>query len=563
MNTVISLMNATDAKAFWRRCSIQTAAIAIVAGYMVSRLVQKYIEFRVSPLRKLPGPPRKSFLLGHFVDILTQPFMTPHKKWIQQLSHDNGKVRSVPPLISYSFLLGRWTVMILDPDIVQDILTENASREPLRYPKRYGFLQQITGAGLVTLEGEQWSRHRRIFQPCFRASVLQERLETVVPPLVQRFVLAWERAAEQEKVVDAATHMAALVLDILGQVSFAHDFRGITTVENWVHSDANVDDDRLGEISDPLIQALNTSFKITPLKVVVEFLGLSSWINTLDPQSRKTRQILDEAAGKIVQNARDASTAAPDDSSSNFRDRMQSRSLLEQMLRSTNTEAGVEQNLSRNQLSEKELKEEIASFVVTGHETTATWCMWALYALALDPTLQQRVYDDVCKNWTQKDNGDLIGLEDVGKMDYFQAFLKEVLRLYAPVGMMFRYTTRQECWHGYTIPPDTRLCIPIHLLHRHADFWDRPEDFNPDRWLDGDNGACPKHKFSFLPFSDGPRNCIGRHFAEGEAKIILSNLIRKFHFSLDHSTAQSGVSFTIFIAMKSKHPIKLKIAQRK
>jgi hypothetical protein len=165
--------------------------------------------------------------------------------------------------------------------------------------------------------------------------VLQERLETVVPPLVQRFVLAWERAAEQEKVVDAATHMAALVLDILGQVSFAHDFRGITTVENWAHSDANVDDDRLGEIPDPLIQALNTSFKITPLKVVVEFLGLSSWINTLDPQSRKTRQILDEAAGKIVQNARDASTAAPDDSSSNFRDRMQSRSLLEQMLRST------------------------------------------------------------------------------------------------------------------------------------------------------------------------------------------------------------------------------------
>ena len=181
--------------------------------------------------------------------------------------------------------------------------------------------------------------------------------------------------------------------------------------------------------------------------------------------------MLDQAAGDIVRKARSACAASTEKKTSNGYQR--GRSLLEQMLRATKTEKSANTVPSRNQLSEQELCEEIASFVVAGHETTSTWCMWALYALALDPELQEKVYDDICQHVASDDTSEPIRLDDVTNMDYFQALLKEVLRVYTPVGMLFRYTK------GHTIPPDTRLCIPIHLLHRHPDYWDRPNEFNP------------------------------------------------------------------------------------
>ena len=362
--------------------------------------------------------------------------------------------------------------------------------------------------------------------------------------------------------IEVSSHMSALTLDVLGQASFAHDFGGVTTVEEWAQRDTQVEGgDSLGEIPDPLVQVLSKSFNITPVKILLELLGLSTWTNTVDRKARRTRQVLDEAAGEIVQNARRAcSTSVGTQTTRSVESprSKQSRSLLEQMLRATKTDECANSVPSRNQLSEQELREEIASFVVAGHETTSTWCMWALYAIALDPVMQEKVYKDICSNVASNDTLEPIRLNDVEKMEYFQALLKEVLRFYTPVGMLFRYSTRQENWHGYTVPPDTRLCIPIHLLHRHADHWERPSDFDPGRWL----GSSDGYEASFFPFSVGPQNCIGFRFAEAEAKIILANLIRKFRVSLDDSTAQSGVSFTIFVAMKSKFPIKITLSQR-
>ncbi|KAL3908800.1 MAG: hypothetical protein SGILL_008344 [Bacillariaceae sp.] len=505
-----------------------------------------------------------TFLFGYFFEILRRPFMAPHKEWIKQLSNDR-KDNSVPPLISYSYLLGRYSILVLDCDIVQEILMENAAREPLRFPKRYGFLQQIAGSGLATLEGEQWSRHRRIFQPCFQPSFLREQLQAVVPPLVDRFILAWEMAAKQDKVIDVATHMAALTLDILGQASFAHDFQGVTTVEEWAfetRDDNSIDDDDLGEIPDPLIQALTASFKINPLQIFLELLGLASWINVLDVKARKSRQMLDQAAQNILDNARKNLSGSKEGATACSGKRT---SLLERMLWASNRDKDASNVPARNQLSENELREEIASFVVAGHETTSSWCMWAIYALALYPDLQEKVYEDVRNNLVSGGSTDSIQLDDVRKMEYFQAFLNEVLRLYSPVGMIFRFTSRDECWHGYDIPPNTRLVIPIHLLHRHADHWARPDELDPERWLIKSASASAgrqRHRCSFLPFSEGPRNCIGYRFAEDEAKLILSNLILKFRFSLDKSTQESGTSFTIFIAMKSKPPVKIKLDLR-
>jgi cytochrome P450 len=529
--------------------TVAYAAAAGVSGYVLIRFVQKYIEHWNSPLLAMPGPKRKSFLVGNFFDVFRAPFMDPHKEWIRTFQSETGKV---PPLISYSSLFGSWSVVVMDCDIVQEILMDpGQAKEPLRFPKNYDFLKYIIGEGIVVLEGETWSRHRRVLQPCFQHRHIRDSLIEAIPAVLEKFLAAWANAPPG-RVIDAASHMSALTLDILGLVSFSHDFQGVQTVEDWAKKDTSQgSNDELNDIADPLIQALKESFKLSILDVFCSIVGASRWVNVLDHKARRARQMLDQAAQEILQKTRkdnadrhknhDGPTIGP-------------KSLLDQMLNAQQEPNG------RNFLNEAELCNEITTFIVAGHDTTSTWCLWALYALGLYPDIQEKVFQDVRKCRAAPD-GTVLSLSEVEAMDYLWAFLQEVLRFFSPVGMITRHTAQDEHWRGYTVPKGTRLCIPIHLLHRHADQWTEPDVFRPERWLNRNDGPT-RHRFAFLPFSHGPRDCIGRQFATIEAKMIIANLVDRFRIKLDPSTAESGVSFTVFIAMKSKLPVKIQVAKR-
>jgi cytochrome P450 len=142
--------------------------------------------------------------------------------------------RTSPPFMQYTTLLGRTTLVVLDPDIVKLILTAPSSKDPVRFAKNYFAMREVLGHGLVTLEGSAWSRHRRLIQPSFHIAFLKEHVNRSAMQRTQVLIEAWQQRATAAATatpnrasfceVNVAVHMSALTLDIIGDVAFAHDF---------------------------------------------------------------------------------------------------------------------------------------------------------------------------------------------------------------------------------------------------------------------------------------------------------------------------------------------------
>lgn len=431
-----------------------------------------------------------------------------------------------------------------DPDIIKQILTAPSAQEPVRYYKDFVFFREVVGDGLVSLEGQSWSRHRRILQPCFQTGLLKDALAAAIPTKVQNLIHLWKKSEGRE--IDIYTHMSAITLDILGEVSFAHEFNALDTIAKWAN-DSNANE--IGEWQDPMMKSLGKLFKPTMLGIVLGILRLGFVSKYISKGRNETRKLLDKAAEDIIQSAK----VNPEKRST--------KSMIHMMLNATASSS--DEGGSRNSLTLQELKDELKMFIIAGHETTSTLCYWAFYALGKHPDVQEKVLQDIQQHAPSDDKNKMIDLEAVSKMEYFLAFVNECLRLYSPAGMIFRYTDRNENWNGTVIPKGTRMIIPIFLLHRHPGHWMDADKFMPERWLEqSSNGKKKRHPFTFIPFSAGGRNCIGERFARIEAQLILVNLIREFQIKLTPAIQSAELEFRTSLTVKSKPKVHIVVKSR-
>ena len=317
-----------------------------LTAYSVVTLAWRYYKFRFSPLlQQAPGFGPRSFVFGIYWEVMTQPFMAPFQKVLEKLRQENQDV----PFLAYSSLFGRHGLLVLDCDLIKFILTQPAAKDPVRFPKRYSLLREIIGDGLVTLDqGSAWSRHRRLIQPAFQASFLRESLDGCVPALTEKLLQVWNKTAGCT--INLGSHMSALTLDILGKVAFSHDFGACKLLEDW----ALAPEKELKDIQDPLIQSLQARFQANFFNVALSILELS-WIETLlSGKARRTRRVLNQAVENIIEHAKNGVA------------NNRQHCLLNLMMEATDSEPG----LTRNRLSDLELRDEIKTFVVAGHETT-------------------------------------------------------------------------------------------------------------------------------------------------------------------------------------------------
>mmetsp|Transcript_27101 Transcript_27101/g.46068 ORF Transcript_27101/g.46068 Transcript_27101/m.46068 type:complete len:518 (+) Transcript_27101:67-1620(+) len=506
--------------------------LEILLALLLLQICVIYIKWRLSPLQNLPGPRGKFFLIGDFLDIYFGPFFSVHQKWWKESNY--------APLMSYTSLFGRWVVLPCDPDLVKHILTAPSAQEPVRYYKQFDFFKDMLGDGLISLEGKNWSRHRRILQPCFQTGLVKDALKEALPSKVDSIIESWKKS--EGRVIDVYAHMSAITLDILGVVSFAHEFNALDTITEWANDSGA---DKIDEIQDPMMKSLSQVFKPKLVWIIMSMLKMG-WLRRFDSKRNITKQLMDEAAEDIIK-------AAEENKSE-----MKKQSLIHIMLNAMSKDESQE----RNALSMQELKDELKLFIVAGHETTSTLCYWAFYALAKYPDVQEKVLQDIEKHAVSDEQ---IDLEAVEKMEYFLAFINECLRLTSPAGMLFRYNSRTENWNGAIIPAHTRIVIPIFLLHRHPKYWTDPYKFMPERWLNIDNGSGEtkkRHPFTFLPFSGGGRNCIGERFARIEAQLILVNLIRRFQIKLAPSMQNTELEYRSSLTMKSKPRVQIVVKSR-
>jgi cytochrome P450 len=362
------------------------------------------------------------------------------------------------------------------PDLIESVLVTDHHNFIKGRTLRAGRI--LLGDGLLTSEGESWRRQRRLMQPTFHRERIAVYGEAIVSSARQMLV-AWHPGETR----DVHQEMVRLTLSIVAQTLFG------------VQVGAEAD-----EVSDAL-QVFLEQFR----KQVDTGLLIPDWLPTLGNLRLRTaiRQL--EAIIYRLIRARRA-------------DREERNDLLATLLRA--------QDENGRQMTDRQLRDEVMTQFLAGHETTAVALTWAWYLLAQNPDVENKLMVEL----EAVLGGRPPTVADLPSLPYAEQVINESLRLYPPVWAFARMAVR-DCEIGeYPVRAGTSVAMSQWVMHRDARYFDRPDEFIPDRWTDEFIKQLPK--FAYFPFSGGPRVCIGSSFAMMEAVLLLATMAQRFHFSL-------------------------------
>ena len=351
-------------------------------------------------------------------------------------------------------------------------------------------LKMLTGYSIFVSNGEAWRRQRRLMDPAFEQARIRDvfpmMLDAVDGCMKRLMSHAEQRPAGEPIVMDVElTHYASDVI-----------FRAI-------YSEA-MD----AEGARRFFEAFETFQEIAYAHGMLRLARFPTRILPSHWRAKKAakviREILDAPLQRRLAAIREGRPTPETD-------------ILASLITAVDAETGTG-------FSEKELLDQVAMLFLAGHETSATGMAWALYLLANCPHLQDRVHAEAVQVYG--DRAPQFG--DMKKLAFTRDVFRETLRLYPPVAMVARDSTKTEQMGTREIPPGEVIFIPVWLLHRHNTHWEQPDAFDPDRF-ETDNGR-EGLRCAYLPFSMGPRVCAGASFALQEAALLLSVLVRQFRF---------------------------------
>lgn len=362
-----------------------------------------------------------------------------------------------------------------DPALVRRVLDERPADFPKSDRVTEG-LRPLLGRSVFVTNGAEWRHQRRIIDPAFEGGRLKDSFAAIWA--ASEAAVARMETGEVE-VELAASHAAADVI-----------FRTLFSIP----------------IEDRVAQAVFHEFRAyqrsAPILNLAAFLPLPRWVPRLHRRAtrRSARVIRDLISGLTAERAAAiAAGVAPMD-------------LATKIMTTPDPETGTP-------FATAEMVDQVAIFFLAGHETSASALGWALYLLATHPEVQDRVAAEAA------------GLRPefgvLGSLRFTRDVFREALRLYPPVPMMVRETVVEEEFRGRKVRKGAQVVISPWHLHRHERIWDRPDDFDPDRWA---GEARETAREGYLPFSRGPRVCPGAGFAMLEGTLLLAHLVRSFRF---------------------------------
>ncbi|GAB3596123.1 cytochrome P450 [Angustibacter peucedani] len=373
-----------------------------------------------------------------------------------------------------AFPMPRTPVLLVnDPDGVRRVLVENA-RGYSKATVQYGALSAVTGSGLLTADGEDWRRRRRIAQPAFHHGTLDVVAEQSVAA-GRRVVGSWAGRPDGSVVdVDAACMRATL--EVVGRTLF---------------------DDDLAADGEVVVAAVQEALEVV---VARARLPRPAWL-PLPSHRRLARAVatLDATCARVVR-ARRARGIADDDTD-----------LLALLLRSAEAEGG---------LTDQQVRDELVTLVIAGHETVASSLAWTLQLLAEHPDEQAAVHAELDAVLGGRDPG----WSDLRALTRTRQVVDESLRLFPPAWVVTRRAVEADVVAGVAVPAGTLVIISPWLLHRRARAWQDPLAFDPSRFAAARSSAP---RGDYLPFGAGPRLCIGRDFALVEQVLALATVLRE------------------------------------
>lgn len=424
------------------------------------------------------------------------------------------------------FKVGKSKIAVVnDPEIAQIILQTQAKS----FSKGIGYnrFKFLLGNGLLTSEGKQWRRQRLLCAPAFTKSAIEKNFPEIIQ-MINEVKTDWkDRCKENGSIeIDLAQEMNTLALSLISQIMFgSNQKKEAAQIKDYLTSALSFLD-----ISGKIwLRLLFTNIVIggKPL--------LMRWEQKFP--SKATRQFSEAVQGlnKIVEKIikeREADTSAHED-------------LLGRLMSATDEDGKMDHD---------QLRDEIMTILLAGHETTALALAWTWYMLGRNEEAYQKVFQEVSS--LIKDDG-VISFHELEKFKYTKCVFEESMRLYPPFWRLSRRSLEDVKIGPYTLPKETDVVISTYTLHRHEKHWHEAEKFNPERMFEEEKKK--RHSFSYIPFGAGPRVCIGETFAYTEALSVLALIIKDFKISpLSQLEAEPELSIT----MKPKNGYKVKIELR-
>ena len=371
---------------------------------------------------------------------------------------------------------------ITHPDYVRHVMQE-ANRIYTKDTRGNRLLRLFLGRGLLTSEGEHWLRQRRIAQPAFH----RERLThfgDIIARAAEDLATSLEPQIRAKSVVDVTASMSDVTLRLVGETLLSTDF--------------TKDSGRIGA-------ALSLINEDTIARIQDVFTLPIAAPTARNRRYRAAIAELDAVVARTIKARRERSSTDHD--------------LLAMLMEAEDADTGERMN-------DAQLRDEVMTIMLAGHETTANALSWAFYLLSTNPAVRTRVVEELAKVL----GGRTPTTADLAQLPYLKMVFDESLRLYPPAHLIARSPSEDDEIGGYCIPKGSIVFIPIYSIHRHPRYWPNPEGFDPTRFAPENKDSHPR--YSYVPFGAGPRLCIGQAFALLEAQLILATLLQRVSFDL-------------------------------
>ncbi|GFR28469.1 cytochrome P450 4c3 [Trichonephila clavata] len=218
----------------------------------------------------------------------------------------------------------------------------------------------------------------------------------------------------------------------------------------------------------------------------------------------------------------------------------------------------LELHFKTQELSEKDIRDEVNTFIVAGYETVSVTITWALYLIGLHPDIQEKIHDELDRIFGSDVDRDIIE-SDLNDLKYLDCVLKESQRLYPAVPLITRNLKKDSNICGSLLPKGITCIVLLYFLHKDKEIFPDPERFDPDRFLPENVVNIPE--CGFIPFSAGPRNCIGKKFAVMEMKTIVSTILR--NYSIESLDSRDNVLPVMQVTLHPSIPVRIRIRPRR
>ena len=409
--------------------------------------------------------------------------------------------------VAYLKIGPRRGYLVTHPDHIRHVLQDNARnyhKSPL-----YDKLRVSLGNGLLTSEDGYWLRQRRMAQPAFHRQRI-EALASVMAEAANETAARWEPIAARGEPIDISDEMMRLTQAIVLRTLLGAD---------------------LG----PFAGELDRAWAIVNQHIGTNFwsLGLlERWPTPKNRRFRRALDVLDRAVFHIINERRRAGCESND--------------LLSMLLFARDEETG-------QAMTDRQLRDEVMTILLAGHETTSLALAWTWYLLSQHPDAQRRLENELDSVL----GGRLPAYNDLGSLPYTRMVIEEALRLYPPAWGFSRQAIGSDEIGGFHLPRGWLVFLIPFVMHRHRAYWQEPESFDPERFAPERSSARPK--FVYLPFGAGPRQCIGNQFAMIEAQLALATLAQGYRLAL---VPGHLVEPWPLITLRPRHGVKMMVESR-